>query len=136
MRLSDYAGHNVLVDFTGASGDRTAWASSAILRSTIQSLRSWMFISWLSAWTPPARGKWVKEKLKAPFPILSDSKRLAMEHYGARSPEYRNRGGIIVNSPTLVLVDKTGTIRWIHQDEDCHVRETVEKDLAQARKLK
>ena len=24
---------------------------------------------------PPEKGKWVEEKLKAPFPILSDSKR-------------------------------------------------------------
>jgi peroxiredoxin len=85
---------------------------------------------------PPDRGKWVKERLKAPFPILSDSKRVAMELYGTRSPEYRNRERISVNTPTLVLVDKTGTIRWIHQAEDYHVRETVEMDLDQARKLK
>ncbi len=27
---------------------------------------------------PPEKGKWVEEKLKAPFPILSDSKREVM----------------------------------------------------------
>lgn len=85
---------------------------------------------------PPDRGKWVKERLKASFPILSDSKQVAMKLYGARSPEYRNRKGFSVNTPTLVLIDRSGAIRWIHQAEDYHVREAVQEDLAQARKLK
>jgi len=85
---------------------------------------------------PPEKGKLVEEKLKAPFPILSDSKREVMELYGTRSPEYHNREGGSINSPTLVLIDKTGTIRWIHQATNYRVREAVEEDLAQARKLK
>lgn len=85
---------------------------------------------------PPDRGKWVEEKLKAPFPTLSDAKRQVMELYGTRSPEYHNREGSSINTPTLVLIDKTGTIRWIHQATDYRVREAVEEDLAQARKLK
>ena len=85
---------------------------------------------------PPDRGKWVEGKLKAPFPILSDSKHVAMELYGTRSPEYRNPEGLSVNTPTLILIDRTGTIRWIHQAEDYHVRKGVKEDLAQARKLK
>jgi peroxiredoxin len=40
---------------------------------------------------PPEKAKWVEEKLKAPFPILSDSKREVIELYGTRSPEYHNR---------------------------------------------
>ena len=85
---------------------------------------------------PPDKGKLVEEKLKAPFPILSDSKREVMELYGTRSPEYHNREGGSINSPTLVLINKTGTIRWIHQATNYRVREAVEEDLAQARKLK
>jgi peroxiredoxin len=85
---------------------------------------------------PPAKGKFVKEKLKAPFPILSDSKREVMELYGTRSPQYHNHAGGSINTPTLVLIDKTGTIRWIHQAANFRVRETVEEDLAQAQKLK
>lgn len=84
---------------------------------------------------PAEKGKQVEEKLQAPFPILSDAKQEVMELYGTRSPEYRNREGISINTPTLVLIDRTGTIRWIHQAEDYHVRETVQEDLAQARKL-
>lgn len=85
---------------------------------------------------PPEKGKLVEKKLKAPFPILSDSKREVMELYGTRSPEYHNREGGSINSPTLVLIDKTGTIRWIHRATNYRVREAVEEDLAQARKLK
>jgi len=85
---------------------------------------------------PAERGKWVEEKLKASFPILSDSKRQVMELYGTRSPEYHNCEGGSINTPTLVLIDKTGTIRWIHQATNFRVREAIEEDLAQARKLK
>jgi len=84
----------------------------------------------------PERGKWVEERLKAPFPILSDSKHEVTELYGTRSPEYHNREGGSINTPTLVLIDKTGMIRWIHQAMNFRVREAIEEDLAQARKLK
>jgi len=85
---------------------------------------------------PPEKGKWVEEKLKAPFPILSDSKREVMELYGTQSPQYHNREGGSINTPTLVLIDRTGTIRWVRQGTSYRVRETIEEDLAQARKLK
>jgi len=85
---------------------------------------------------PPEKGKWVEEKLKAPFPILSDSKREVMELLGTRSPAYHNHEGGSINTPTLVLIDKTGTIRWIHQATNFRVRESIEEDLTQARKLK
>ena len=85
---------------------------------------------------PPDKGKWAQEKLNATFPFLSDSKREVMELYGTRSPEYHNREGGIIYTPTLVLIDKTGTIRWIHQATNFRLREAIEEDLAQARKLK
>jgi peroxiredoxin len=85
---------------------------------------------------PPDKGKWAQEKLKSDFPFLSDSKRDVMEQYGTRSPQYHNRDGDAINTPTLVLIDKSGTIRWIHQATNYRVREAVEEDLAEARKLK
>ncbi len=85
---------------------------------------------------PPDKGKWAEEKLKAPFLILSDSMREVMELYGTRSPAYHNHEGGSINTATLVLIDKTGTIRWIHQATNFRVREAIEEDLAQARKLK
>lgn len=85
---------------------------------------------------PPEKGKWTQEKLKATFPFLSDSKREVMELYGTRSPEHYNPEGGSINTPTLVLIDKSGTIRWIHQATSYKVREGIEEDLAEARKLK
>jgi peroxiredoxin len=85
---------------------------------------------------PPEKGKWARDKLKATFPFLSDSKGEVMELYGTRSPQYRNHEGASINSPTLVLIDKDGAIRWIHQATNYRVREAVEEDLAEARKLK
>lgn len=85
---------------------------------------------------PPDKGKWAKEKLKAPFPILSDSKREVMELYGTRSPQYHKREGGSINTPTLVLIDERGTIRWTHQATNYRVRAPIEEDLAQARKLR
>jgi peroxiredoxin len=85
---------------------------------------------------PPGKGKWAQEKLNATFPFLSDSKGEVMELYGTGSPVYHNREGGIINTPTLVMIDKTGTIRWIHQATNFRVREAIEEDLAQARKLK
>jgi peroxiredoxin len=85
---------------------------------------------------PSPEGKLVKKKLKVPFPVLSDSKHEVMELYGTRSPEYHNHSGASINTPTLVLIDKMGRIRWIHQATNFRVRETIEEDLAQARKLK
>jgi peroxiredoxin len=85
---------------------------------------------------PPDKRKWAQEKLNATFPFLSDSKRQVMELHGTRSPRYHNREGGAINTPTLVLIDKAGKIRWIHQATNFRVREAVEVDLAQARKLK
>jgi peroxiredoxin len=55
---------------------------------------------------PPKKGQWVEEKLKVPFPILSDSKREVMEHYGTRSSEYHNREGGSINTPSGAVVFK------------------------------
>lgn|SRR5487761_296671 len=85
---------------------------------------------------PAEKGRWLEDRLKAPFPILSDAKREVMELYGTRSPEYHNHQGASINTPTLVLIDKTGTIRWIHQASSFRARAPVQEDLAEARKLK
>jgi peroxiredoxin len=82
------------------------------------------------------KAKWAQEKLNATFPFLSDSKREVMELYGTRSPQYHNHQGGTINTPTLVLIDKAGTICWIHQATNFRVRDAVAEDLAQARKLK
>jgi peroxiredoxin len=84
---------------------------------------------------PPEINRGVEEKLKAPFPILSDAKREAMQIYGTRNPN-QPPGEAPINTPTLVLIDKAGTIRWIHQAEDYRVRAPISQVLGEARKLK
>lgn len=136
VSLSDFAGHNVLIDFyrgywceycMGELGEFVKnYADFKVLDVEILAISV----------DPPGKGRWVKEKLKAPFPILSDSTRAVMELYGTRSPKYHGRNGESINTPTLVLIDKTGTIRWIHQAADFRVRAPVMEDLEEARKLK
>lgn len=80
--------------------------------------------------------RFVEVRLDAPFPILSDAQGVAMDLYGTRSPEYKNRQGVSLNTPTLILLDKNHEVRWIHQATNYRVRENVEEDLAEAKKLK
>lgn len=85
---------------------------------------------------PPDKAKFLREKLNAPFPVLSDAQGEAMNLYGTRSPQYQSWKGANLNTPTLILLDKNHRIRWIHQATNYRVRENVEGDLAQVRKLK
>ena len=83
---------------------------------------------------PPEINRGVQQNLKAPFPILSDAKHEAMEAYGTRQPT-KNPDEGIMNTSTLVLVDKTGTIRWIRAANDYRIRAPIEQVLSEARKL-
>ncbi len=85
---------------------------------------------------PPEKGRVTKEKLNVPFPILSDSNRQAMEAYGTRSLAHKGPGDTTINTPTLVLIDRTGTIRWIHQAADYRVRAPFSEVLEEIKKLK
>lgn len=76
-----------------------------------------------------------RDKLKAPFPMLSDSHGKAMDLYGTRSPVFTNRNGASINTPTLVLIDKIGTIRWLHQAADYKIRAPISEVLNEIRKL-
>ena len=84
---------------------------------------------------PPEINRGVQQNLRAPFPILSDARHEAMEAFGTRRPT-RDPGEPIINTPTLVLIDKSGKIRWIHQAEDYRVRAPISQVISEARKLK
>lgn len=82
------------------------------------------------------KARWSKEKIKLPFPVLSDEKRTAMNLYNTRSlSTYQGPEGGPYNHATLILIDANGTIRWIYRNPDYRVRSTVKEDLAQIRKL-
>jgi len=59
-----------------------------------------------------------------------------MDQYGTRSPVYKGRDGSAINTPTLVLIDRTGTVRWLHQAADYRVRAPFWQDLEEIQKLK
>ncbi|MFB3920456.1 MAG: redoxin domain-containing protein [Terriglobia bacterium] len=84
---------------------------------------------------PPEINRGVQQNLRAPFPILSDARHEAMEAYGTRDTTITRKEGTI-NRSTLVLIDKTGTIRWIRAADDYRVRAPIEQVLSEARKLK
>lgn len=85
---------------------------------------------------PPDKAHFTQEKLKAPFPVLSDSEGKVMELYGTRSPVNKGPDGVAINTPTLVLVDPSGTVRWIHQAPNYKFRAPISEVLEEARKLK
>ena len=76
-----------------------------------------------------------RAKLKALFPMLSDSHDKVMELYGTRSPVFKNRDVASINTPTLVLIDKAGTIRWLHQAANYRIRAPISEVLNEIRKL-
>ena len=43
--------------------------------------------------------------------------------------------GAAINTPTLVLIDKTGAIRWLHQAADYKVQAPFSEVLNEMRKL-
>ncbi|MGB2886282.1 MAG: redoxin domain-containing protein [Candidatus Acidiferrales bacterium] len=83
-----------------------------------------------------------QEELKIPFPVLADFKYEVMEVYGTRevTGSMHDLQGHPNHTPTLVLVDKTGTVRWIRRAADfkvvAPVTEVVAEALAEAAKLK
>jgi peroxiredoxin len=85
---------------------------------------------------PPDKARVTQQTLKTPFPILSDASEKVMDLYGTRSPVYHGRGGVPINTPTLVLIDRGGIIRWIHQAPDYKIRAPISEVLDEARKLK
>lgn len=83
---------------------------------------------------PPDKGRETQQKLNVPFPVLSDSKLEAMEAYGTRFPR-PGPGGSTINTPTLVLIDRTGKIVWIHQAENFRIRAPFSQVLEEINKL-
>jgi peroxiredoxin len=85
---------------------------------------------------PIDEARWTRQQVGTPFPVLSDSKRVALNLYGTRSlSSYPSPDGGPYNHATLVLVDKNGIVRWIYRNADYRTRASVADDLAHAREL-
>jgi thioredoxin-dependent peroxiredoxin len=86
---------------------------------------------------PIEESRWTKEKVGTPFPVLSDAKREVLTLYGPRSlSTYPSPDGGPYNHATLILLDKTGVIRWIYRNADYRVRATVADDLEHIKQLR
>lgn len=80
--------------------------------------------------------RWTKKQVGTPFPVLSDAKREVLRLYGTRSlSTYPSPDGGLYNHATLILVDRSGVIRWIYRNADYRVRASVADDLAHIREL-
>jgi|SRR5579875_3761363 len=87
---------------------------------------------------PVDKARMTQQKFKVPFPVLSDSKREVLHLYGTQAPLPPGSRLTVYGAfdyPTLVLIDKSGTIRWIDVLSENSVTGPVSKSLAEARKL-
>lgn len=86
---------------------------------------------------PLDKARMTEQKFDVPFPLLSDSGREVMNSYGTQAP--MPPGSSLVHGafsyPTLLLIDKTGTIRWINILSEDSITGPVSESLAEARKL-
>ena len=89
------------------------------------------------------RSRATEQQLKLPFPLLSDSSRDVLNLYGTIGHKPMDEAapdGKPVHTPTLVVIDGNGTIRWIRRAADfkvtAPVTEVVPQALAEAVKAK
>ena len=70
------------------------------------------------------------EKLKLPFPILSDSDHKVIDAYGLYSLESK------IAKPAQFVIDKSGVVRWVFLNEDYKIRALNDAVLDELKKLK
>ncbi len=69
-------------------------------------------------------------KLKLPFPVLSDVEHMVIDAYDLYNPDGK------IARPAVLVIDKNGVVRWTFFDEDYKVRALNDSILAELRKLK
>lgn len=82
-----------------------------------------------------AKARLVKHELKILFPVLSDSQRSVLHLYGTALNINVGPHKGPFDMATLMLVDRTGTIRWIHVSTNYKVRLPVSEDIAEIKKI-
>lgn len=76
----------------------------------------------------PEESRLLRQQLAAEYTFLSDAGRTVMDLLQLRHSQPNPAGGDI-EMPTLILTDRSGIIRWIHQSEDYRVRARPEEIL-------
>lgn len=77
----------------------------------------------------PEKSRELTEKLKLPFPILSDPGHQVIDAYDL----YNSQGKI--SKPATFVLDRKGIVRWSFFDEDYKVRPLDDVILDELRKL-
>ncbi|HET7099772.1 MAG TPA: redoxin domain-containing protein [Terriglobia bacterium] len=80
--------------------------------------------------------KETRAKLKAPIAMLSDSQDQVMDLYGTRSPVCKGKNDSAINTPTLVPIDKKGSIHWLRLAADYRIRAPISEVLNEIHKLR
>lgn len=70
------------------------------------------------------------DKLKLPFPVLSDIDHKIIDAYDLYIPDGK------IAKPALFVLDEEGVVRWVFLDEDYRIRAVSEAVLAELKKLK
>ncbi len=70
------------------------------------------------------------DKLKLPFPVLSDIDHKIIDAYDLYNPDGK------IAKPALFVLDKKGVVRWVFLDEDYRIRAVNDAILTELRKLK
>ena len=70
----------------------------------------------------------LRRELDAEFVFLSDPEGISLDLLNIRYSRPNPTGGDIA-IPTMILADRNGIIRWIHQTEDYRVRAKPEEVL-------
>ena len=81
------------------------------------------------------RSRATAQELKLPFPLLSDSNREVLKLYGTIGHKPMDEAapdGKPVHTPTLVVIDRNGTVRWIRRAADFKVTAPVTQVVPQA----
>ncbi len=78
---------------------------------------------------PPEKSRNLADKLKVPFPLLSDPRHKVIDTYGILDP-----GGEISRA-AVFIVDLKGVVRWSHISDDYKVRPLDETLLAELARI-
>jgi peroxiredoxin len=100
--------------------------------ATIKSLRTVVIAVSVD---PVDKARMVRNELKIPFPVLSDSHRKVLELYGTGLNLNVGPHKGLFDKATLILIDKSGAIRWIHVSTNYKIRLPVSEDIAEIRKV-
>ncbi len=79
---------------------------------------------------PPATSKRLKGRLRAGFTFLSDPEGVLLDAIGIRHREGYVVDGSDIAYPTSMLVDESGTVRWLYQADNYRERAKPEAIFA------